>query len=68
MGAPLNKDDYGFSERSLILEKCPTDGGYKKNCVGGMEALCTWANGMNKKGLMFLSLSDRTVHDATFCC
>jgi len=58
MGAPLNGDDYGYAERSLIMEKRPTDGGYKTICVGGMEALCPYADGMNEKGLMFTTLSD----------
>lgn len=58
MGVPLNEDDYGYMSRALVMEKRPTDDGYKTICVGGMEALYPYTDGMNEKGLYFTVLSD----------
>lgn len=58
LGVPLDENDHGFMERSVVIEKHPTDGGYKTILVGGMEMLCPWVDGMNEKGLYFTLLSD----------
>ena len=43
---PLEEGEYNCWARSLILEKRPTDGGYKTILVGGMEMLNPYVDGM----------------------
>ena len=55
---PKEEGEYDCWERSLVMEKRPTDGGYKSILVGGMEMLNPYVDGMNEKGLYFTLLSD----------
>jgi len=57
-GKPNEEGEYNCYARSLVMEKRPTDGGYKSLLVGGTEALYPYLDGMNEKGLYFTVLSD----------
>jgi len=47
----LEEGEYNCWARSLVLEKRPTNGGYRTILVGGMEMLNPYTDGMNEKGL-----------------
>lgn len=55
---PKEEGEYDCWSRSLVMEKRPTDGGYRTLLVGGMEMLNPYVDGMNEKGLYFTLLSD----------
>lgn len=57
-GQPKRPEEENCWARELVMEKRPTDGGYRSLSFGGMDALMPYTDGINEKGLYYSLFSD----------